>query len=408
VLSATLWVDPAPAQTFNFDGAVLTESPNGAQSAALAGVQCSLEGEDAPLGGNPAALAGVQRNRASFCGTLLFGNANLSASESSDAVDYSAHRGGSLGLNFIGFAVPLSFNHPGLVGMIAIKNLANLSDHLTLARFDSSNSVRAERDQDRSGGTYALSAGLAYRALPKLLLGANLNLISGQAALEQTHTFQNRLKKLRADTSWTNKISAFRVEFGVIWRASRLLSLGGHVVFPHSLHYSDIEQSSESGNYDRQYDSDVSMSIPAHLTLGAALRLNPRTLVAMDYCPRPWDKIETHIDGDTQDPFFASAHSVRFGVEHRISSGSLEIPLRIGYFNQPEQIFDYQPESRGKQVSSHVFTGGFGLVSSTLCLELAVAYGVRDYDVLIPELSGTALEVRSSKFQVLLGTEFYF
>jgi hypothetical protein len=85
-------------------------------------------------------------------------------------------------------------------------------------------------------------------------------------------------------------------------------------------------------------------------------------------------------DTEELDRVFANANSFHMGIEYVLESDHIKVPWRLGFFNNPEQKYEYtETGEQGDQVSSHYITGGIGFLTRQFKLDISAAYQILQY-----------------------------
>ena len=127
----------------------------------------------------------------------------------------------------------------------------------------------------------------------------------------------------------------------------------------------------------------ASLLVPWALSAGARYDLD-RVGLAVEYGYQDASALELSLQGaDASGPILPGQlggtrdrHLLRLGAEYRLALRRLEVPLRLGYRMQSAAGTSASPGLFGPLPRRlHTLTGGAGLISRTLEVNLAVAYG---------------------------------
>lgn len=400
------------AQTFSFDPSILSVVPIGPRAAAMGRAFVAIADDATALAWNPAGLARVEENRAAISGTLNFGNIDptLPSGTNSD-FNFDVKQGSSAGLNYIGFTIPIPLQPREftVVSSIAMRNICDFGDKVTYKRFNQKTNTQTDDLFENNGGLFSLSGGLGVAVFDNLQVGGSLNLLSGKCerGYEQY--------KIDADTSLLigketikNKFSGLLIETGFIWRINPAIAVGSTIQFPHTIHYDQIRMI-DSNDDERELDAEIFAQIPMRYTIGLSVMMSKTLTFAFDYGRRPWNNVRLNIDDLQQDRYFRDSNSFHMGVEYIAGGEEVQVPLRFGFFNQPEQLFEFDPlrtDQRGDQISSHSITGGIGLHFSQIYFDLSMQYRFYQYEDDIFSAGDQQLQINVDKFSLMGGLEF--
>ena len=395
------------AQTFEIDRSILNESATGTRAAGMGRAYTAMSNDTYALSWNPAGLSSVKKTMATISGSIGFGNIYIDPPQLIKTnKSYKALQAGSFGLKYVGFVIPLPTKKYKMVTSLAVRNLADLNDSVTLTTIDLKREATLDETTERSGGLFALSGGIGINILRNLNLGASFNILTGQQTLENKTNFSYNGNTSETWEKWQNKFSGLSFDFGFQWKASKKIWLGSRLTFPHTIHYTDIRME-DSNQRKREYPIGASLSKPLSVAYGLAVFPIKDVTFVFDYIHRPWKKIKTTVNETEANDLFANASSFHMGIEYVIRGHAYLVPWRIGFFTRPEQIFDYNskdPDARGDQVSSHFVTGGFGIVTRTFHINFALEYQILQYKFDMG-IADNPFGLRQSKFNATFGIE---
>lgn len=396
------------AQVVEIDGALIDETSSGARASAMGQAYTALANDATALAWNPAGLCSANRASAMISTDLSFGNIEIIPPTGLQTAEtYKTKRSGSIGLNFVGFTIPLRAKNTNLVGAIAIRNITNLNCNVTWPGIGKDNSSKPDTSDDRSGGIFSLSTGMGAELLSNLSAGVSLNFITGNQT-SKTSIVTNANSEDAEWQNWKNKFSGFSIDFGIRWEASQVMAFASRFTFPYSIHLSKLEYS-DSNNKKEEYQTDESLSKPFSCAFGMAYRPAPEWTFSVDYLLRPWKKAIVKYDRSEVSRLFANANSIRFGSEFIAHSEAFDLPLRLGFFTNPEQVFDFNaanPHVRGKQRTSVFITGGLGIATNKTMFDLALDYSLLSYKTDYLNIGKNPFDIKEAKFRILLAAKF--
>ncbi len=399
----------AAAQEFVIDGAILNDTPAGARAAAMGQAYTALVNDATALLWNAAGLAASNRASASISTSLSFGKMEINPPVNFQPnKSYTATQGGDFSLNYVGFTIPITTQEMNFVSAIAIRNMVDLNDNFTWTTTDASTGTQLEKTIDRSGGVFSLSGGIGINVLPNLSMGTSLNFIAGKQEMREAEKVTSDQKETVSKDSWKNNFSGFSVDVGISWRASQVLTFANRFTFPYTIHYANLEYTDPSDK-KREYEEKKSLSKPLSSAFGVAVKPHADWTIAVDYVLRPWKKASVKSESQENDLPFANAHSFRLGCEYLVRSGTFDMPLRLGFFTNPEQVFEFntsEPSLRGSQAKSLFITGGLGIKAKNTIFDVALDYHLLGYQTDFLSLGANPFELKKAKFRILLSLQF--
>ena len=398
---------PLVAQSFQIDPQILYDSQNGPRASAMGGAYTAIANDATALSWNTAGLPEIKETRSFISSSLVFGDLEITPpQQSANNKTYRASRAESFSLEYIGFIIPLPLEKTNVVSSVAVRNLADLNDEYTISTVDNGTNSSVDSTFKSRGGLFTLSAGLGVEVIKDLSLGTSLNFISGKKDFRRQASTNVSNNKIENWTSWENKYSGFSIDFGVFWRASNILCLGSKMTFPHKINFTDVSYTG-SDNNKRELNADIYLKRPISFSYGLALQPARNLILAFDFNQRPWRKVILNMGDHENDRVYENAHSFHIGAQYTLVGKNYLLPWRIGFYTEPEQIFDYaaaEDDEKGEQVSSHFITGGLGLNTRKAQFGLSVNYQVLQYrsDFGVPL---SPFDVKHSKFRINFGLE---
>jgi hypothetical protein len=303
-------------------------------------------------------------------------------------------------LNGAGFSIPVHYRkHPVVVGM-RLQNLADLQTRYRWNSLHTDSDEYTETEIKREGALYGLSANVATSLSPSFSVGLQLSLLGGRQKSDTSYTVHEQEARAFARTQWQNRFSGYTIEFGYHWRISPHWSFGQTIIFPYTQKLQEIEMDNIS--FQRSYSAIVAMRVPAQIWTGIAWRLHANLLAAIDYHYRPWDKVQ--FQGAVLQPF-SNANTLHAGLEYRLPVNHSVIPLRIGWHNQPKQMYEYtsaNPQGQGGQIVTSSVTAGFGMYLGSLRIDAAVDIERFDYPTQWYVIGEEPINIQQTRYHFVL------
>ena len=403
-------VGQGTAQEYVMDPNILVPTGSGPRAEAMGRAFTAVADDATALGWNPAGIAQIRQNQASVSGNMNFGSTSLTPPKTlMSSQEFDVSQGTTFGLNYIGFTIPIPVTNQNynLVSSVAIRNHYDFADKLTFSSIDNARGLTVIDENIYNGGLFYLSGGMAVDVLPNLFVGGALNLISGQYKYKHSSFATTPVFQDTTWSEWKNTFSGFNFEFGFLWQASPSVRLGSRFTLPHKVQFTNLEYEN-SANITREYEGEVYLSMPLQMQVGGALNLTRDLLFAFDYNLRPWDQIETTVQDSTFDNTFSATNSFHMGIEYRLLVGDAMMPWRIGFFNQPEQLYEFNANAEnqiGDQMSSHFMTTGFGLHTPNVHFDLALAVKFMQYETGYFGIGNNPFELKRTTFRLMAGLE---
>ena len=210
----------------------------------------------------------------------------------------------------------------------------------------------------QTGGIDLYSVGLGVEVSPRILLGASVNSWQGRWNFSSVSERQTSgiSETFDSNLSQDSVFRGFNFNLGFIWR-SDWVNVGAVYRSPFTATYTFTDQytsvSTSTGLPSTQASPTTSAAIkwPSTLGWGVGLHLDPRVQVTADWSQTSWSKARYSATGSSYDQLnwfdFLQASNTRdvrdfhTGVEWIAWRGdSVVLPLRAGYFREPQPIVD--------------------------------------------------------------------
>ncbi len=286
---------------------------------------------------------------------------------------YELQHTGQLGITLLGFASPLRLGKTKVVAGIYLRNLADLKTGYVWRKQKETSDRTPETEINRRGALYGLTALVACSPLQQLKFGIGLTLLGGRQQIDTTYVEKSTSGRSVSQTEWKNRFSGMFIELGSLWEISSRLAWGQKLVIPYQLSLNELSFASSLSQ--KNYQDKVQLDMP--LTFGTGLSWQPQAqlLINADYYLRPWNRLQAKWGKQSLPVDFSNAHSYHFGVEYRLAGNKNFIPLRLGFFTSPKQLYEYNessPHLRGDQVTAKVITAGFGFHTNSIQMDMSL------------------------------------
>jgi hypothetical protein len=319
---------------------------------------------------NPAASAWLRRIQATVSVQSQTASMFSMQNKSNPSHIYQMQPATQNALNVAGFNLPVQYHkHPVVVGL-HLRNWADMQTRFLWKSMHTDSDEYTETEIKRDGALYGLSARLASLLSSSFSIGVQVSLLGGHQKTDTTYTVHEQNSRAFARTQWQNRFAGYVFEFGYLWRISTRWAIGQNFVLPYTQKLKEIEMNNIS--LQRSYSTELSMRVPAQVWTGITWHMHANLMASVDYHFRPWEKVQ--FEG-TAPLHFSDAHTIHTGLEYRLPINHSVIPLRLGWHNQPKQVYEYDstnPGKDGKQIISSSISGGFGMYLGSLQIDVAV------------------------------------
>jgi len=336
---------------------------NGARSAGMGYAFTGVADDATAISTNPAGIAQIGTFEASFVTRLDFGYGAISLpTEFFQDVNVDYSESSNFDLNFASIVLPIPLGDMNAAVGLAYRRYVNFNLEQTV-KFDGQSIGDPYK---REGGIQTLTGAGALEVIPNLFLGGTANLVFGSQS-DNTD-------------DWELDFSGFKIDGGFLFRVEKF-SFGAMVSLPWTLGRAWSHPSFEG--------SDIDYSMPFEATFGAAVRPVPELTLAADFRLRPLSKASYEMENfftgekETIDGFWEDVNSFHLGAELVVSMGNLAVPLRAGFYTLPTVAKDFDaydndipPDYEGEQITGVVITGGGGLATGPLVLDLSMELGI--------------------------------
>jgi len=375
---------------------------NGARSAGMGYAFTGLADDATAITVNPAGIAQLGTFEFSLVTRLDIGTGSISLSPEYPVSDLglTLTRASNFDFNFASVVLPLPLGNMNAAAGLAYRRYVNLNIETTLSADGFEDDVF-----EKEGGIQTITGAAGFEVMPNLFVGGAANLFFGSSEIVGYY----------AD-NWMIDYSGFNLEGGFLFKPVEKFSIGVKATLPWTL-----GRSHSNPDY-YSYTRDVSM--PFEASFGATIRPFPELTFAADFRLRPLSKATykpKYTEGpnqnnqyETEKDFWENLNSFHFGAELVVSMGNMAIPLRAGFYTFPTVSREYNPGDlpfpqffSGEQISGIVITGGGGLATGPLVLDLSMELGIindYDYGYYIPEIPVTLpLVISQGFFRINMG-----
>lgn len=272
---------------------------------------------------------------------------------------------------------------------------------------------------NQDGAINVWSLGVGTELTPRLLLGASINLWRGEWDLSSRQSFSDSAAFL--DIQQKNAFRGVNVNAGALWRSERLnvglaYRSGFRAEYRIDGSFSALDDENRPVTFPAQ-QGQLDLAWPDAIGLGLAWKPHDRLTLTADSVRTRWSStvlrgsfvskdasgpaVDLSLDGANFFDYLKASKTpdtkdLRAGVEWIAFLGdALILPLRVGYFREPQPIVD---RVTGQQRVLKGYTVGLGLKFKALTLDLAFKDAKAENDV-------SKLFVLNGTFQQAVGRE---
>ena len=312
-------------------------------------------------------------------------------------------------VEFVSFAAPATVGGRNLVVQLSWQNLFDLDlgmdHHRTLAYPASGMAVDVKEGIAQTGRMGQLTGSLAYELSPRILAGVSYNRWSGHWTYASDYDITLTMPAGTAYQVGTVRTgSTFEGQnynLGLMWRTEPL-KIGLTYRTPFTARF-EVDGGLYAPNTEPSLATPERLRIHWPWTLGAgvAWRVVPQLQLALDWSRTPWSHTTFEAPGSSLDqrnffnPFapagsgearqilqVADATTWRLGGEYLFFWGRRIVPVRAGWFREPQPVFDNRT---GEQRVLKGFTLGVGLKQGALAFDLAFKRATGARSASVPE-----------------------
>ena len=389
-LMLVLWSVSCLAQTaLNFElslyHTIAAPTLGSTRSFAMGGVFSATNSGVEALTGNPAGLV--------FCnGSQILASARMrmSGNDGADSdyykvigfQDYSRQYQPGFKLGNLGIAFPISLPENGsrIIGAIGYRSYYDLS-YKQEEEFESIvGGDQYSTTYEQMGMLNVMTFGAGFQVNEQFNLGVvfNLPMFSGyELEVHQDVRFSQNSQIGQTYTETADVSGNGFLHLGAMFNVTPRLVLGATYTFGHKYELNDEEWTNTDqygrGGIDTQKGDyeDIEFEVPSYWSLGASYLVSPNLLVAAELQNRPWEDFE--INNYDLSSVTESGTTWRVGAEL-----GREVKFRVGYYSDSEPLLDADKDG----VSKSGFTGGLGLTSGSLNVDLGLVFQRMQYDII--------------------------
>jgi long-subunit fatty acid transport protein len=376
----------------------IASSPNpvgsGARAVGMGGAFIAIADDATAASWNPAGLTQLETPEISLVGDQAFKSEDFSSS--SIAESNSSSHTEELNLNYFSISYPFHFLNKNMVVSL---NYQRLYDFNRSLNYQSETSIpppvsltnTQSRSYEQNGYLSALGLAYAVDITSAISLGVTFNIWTGQLGWQNgwEENYSNHsvttmgLTKNIEDSHITEKYSNFRgvnLNLGFLWKLNQSLTVGAVLKTPFSAridhqYTDDWIQRDGNGNIRNSshtsISDDIKLRMPLSYGVGFAWRFSDQFTIDLDVYRTDWSKyVLTDGQGNKMSPINALPESmsdikdttqIRVGGEYLFvfPEKNMAIPLRVGFFYDPEPSQGEAKDFYGFSVGSGVAYKGF-------------------------------------------------
>lgn len=327
---------------------------------------------------NPGGLVQLEAPEVSIVGSYYIRRETQDVTQPETLVDNQTLD--SLDLNYLSAVYPFEFLKRNVVVSLNVQRLFDLQGKTGVtSRFRNVSGVDGlqQVSSRQEGGLYAISPALAVQITPTISVGAAFNIwtdafggshwdqkvsVRGNGLVVSGNRIVPFVSEGRIKEDYT--LEGFNVTAGFLWHLNQIFSLGGVFRSPFTAHVTHTHNSalsvtllddpgSQPVTTGLGFRESLDMDLPLSYGLGLAARLSDRWTLSFDVSRIHWSDFRLEqsqrsdvlqvengapsgkgravLDGKADD-----ATSVRLGAEYVLERLSMKLPLRIGFFYDPE------------------------------------------------------------------------
>jgi long-subunit fatty acid transport protein len=349
---------------------------SGARATGMGGAFIAVADDATAASWNPAGLIKLEKPEVSA--VFSYSNRGQSYNSStSPELTGKTHTISTADLNYLSAAYPFQLFNRNTVITLNYQRLYDLNKKIDNAKYNFGGLFTdGVYNYTQEGYLSAVSPAIAIQALPNLYFGATLNIWSdfagtnswtGKGSFKGNANLGGILVPM--DRTWTQKFafSGFNANLGLMYAYKKFtFGLVGKTPFEADI---DLEETTEDINSTQQNTGTtkekLKMHMPASYGIGVSYRHSDNLTVAADVYRTQWsDFYITDPAGNQFNPLTTlplgrgkpnDTTQVRIGGEYLIIGDKMTIPLRAGFFYDPEpgltKVDDYFGFSVGSGIS---------------------------------------------------------
>ncbi len=358
-----------PASLFQQVGISSTPNPvgSGARAMGMAGAFIAIADDATAASWNPAGMIQLEKPELSIVGSFDW-NQEKFFSQYRPEVDTTGNFD-YLYLNYFSATLPFETFQRNMVISVNYQRLYNFERNFSHRQniAENSLSIITMKDLEQEGSLGPLGLAVAVQVTPQFAFGTTLNLwgayIPFKNGWEATYSEQGN-GTLSGTSVETNTLitesyddfSGINANFGFLWQPAKKIKVGSVVKLPFRAqlrHEFAFQNQSDYGlpvnsstNSEYSLKEDVKLDFPLSYGIGVALRFSDSLFFDLDIYGTEWSqyiltdgtgKKFSPIDGrPKEDSDISRTIQVRLGGEYLFIGKKFVIPIRTGFFYDPE------------------------------------------------------------------------
>jgi long-subunit fatty acid transport protein len=347
---------------------------SGARAAGKAFAFIAVADDATAASWNPGALVQIERPEAALMGSYFLRFERQDVTQPETVLE--AQTLDSVNLNYLSVAYPFVLFQRNVIVSLNVQRLFDLksatdvTSRFAIANVDGIQSVNSRQ----RGGLFAISPAAAIQITPTFSVGAAFNIwpdlfdngweqkvtVRGEGRVVSGNRVVPFVSSGRIDEEF--RFEGFNVTLGFLWTINRILSLGGVFRSPFTAkvthkHTSSLTVTLQDGSAPvsstLRFRDTLDMDMPMSYGLGLAARLSDDLTLSLDVTQVHWS--DFRLEESTRDDTLLvdngapsgkgrtvlrgrgdNTVSVRLGAEYLWSGLKVVMPLRTGFFYDPE------------------------------------------------------------------------
>jgi long-subunit fatty acid transport protein len=377
---------------------------SGARAAGMGGAFIGIADDATAINWNPGGLTSLEHFEASYVGNsvseseeleLLFKirTYNISDGWIEDTYPYKEELSYKhfSPLNFASLVFPMTVNDKKLIIAAAVQK------QLDFFSEDMWEDDDWKGESNSEGGVYTANLGASYQITKSFSAGITANLWFGGAEYESYDLYKGTGDEWYYYESMEN-FSGMNFTLGAMFDVGSVnenipLRVGAVVKTPFEMSFDYNYEDYENGFEIDSGGIEIKVDMPLMFGLGASYRFGDFFTVGVDFERRNYGKSKIKFsDDDSKFPMSMSGDDVtqfRLGMEYLIVTDNYVVPIRLGAFNYPTLLSDYEykytyyeddfdwyeAEAEDyKQVVGYGLSFGTGLIFDKFAIDLSYSF----------------------------------